>query len=378
MPCFDRTDETKALWSQFQTGRNLLMLAPRRIGKTVLLNHLRESAAAQGFRAIVLDVEGLRDEKAFFRECCAAIQEELSTGTKVMSAFAHRLSGLLRGQGDADGDWRQWLGRTDWPEFADQLFAHLDDHHEAPPWLILIDELPVFVNALQERGGAMAIREFLYWLRGMRQKHRRIRWLYTGSIGLDTVARRNQVEGALNDLEPFTLGPFDAATARAFLTDVARRRGCTLADGAADCILNRLGWLSPYYLERIAEDACGRVGADRTVDTGSANLAMDRLLELDKRLYWASWREHLDRNFTDPDRSRLYLVLETIAKADDGANVSLLLGVLNQRGEPIPELALRDLVDTLLADGYLVLSPDGRYRFMMHLLREWWLRYVVL
>jgi len=196
MPCFDRSDETKALWSQFQAGRNLLMLAPRRIGKTVLLNHLRESAAAQGFRAIVLDVEGVRDEKAFFRECCAAIQEELSTGTKVMSAFAH--------------------------------------------------------------------------------------------------------------------------------------------------------------------------------------LAMDRLLELDKRLYWASWREHLDRNFTDPDRARLYLVLETVAKVEDGANVNLLLGVLNQRGEPISELALRDLVDTLLADGYLVLGTDGRYRFMMHLLREWWLRYVVL
>ncbi|WP_295392854.1 hypothetical protein [uncultured Thiodictyon sp.] len=115
----------------------------------------------------------------------------------------------------------------DWPEFADQLFAHLDDHNEAPPWLILIDELPVFVAALQERGGAAAIREFLYWLRGMRQKHRRIRWLYTGSIGLDTIARRNQVEGALNDLDPFTLGPFDPETARDFIADVARRRGCT-------------------------------------------------------------------------------------------------------------------------------------------------------
>ncbi len=287
MPCFDRATETSALWDNFKAGRNLLMLAPRRIGKTMLLNHLRENASPQGFRAVVLDVEGLRDEKAFFRECCAAIQEELSTGTKVMAAFAHRLAGLLRGQGDADpeADWRQWLGRTDWPEFADQLFAHLDDHHDAPPWLILIDELPVFVSALHERGGAPAIREFLYWLRGMRQKHRRIRWLYTGSIGLDTIARRNQVEGALNDLEPFALGPFDQPTARAFLADLVRRRACTLEEAAADAILARLGWLSPYYLERIVEDACGRVDAERVIDAGRVRLAMDRLLDLDKRLY---------------------------------------------------------------------------------------------
>ena len=73
------------------------MLAPRRIGKTVLLNHLREMAAEQDYRAIILDVQGFRDEKDFFRQCCAAIQEELSTGASVMTAFTHRLTQFLRG-----------------------------------------------------------------------------------------------------------------------------------------------------------------------------------------------------------------------------------------------------------------------------------------
>ena len=91
MNCFGRDTESSSLWSQFKDHRNLLMLAPRRIGKTVLLNHLREGAAEQGFRAIILDVQGFREEKEFFRECCAVIQEELSTGTKVMTAFTDRL-----------------------------------------------------------------------------------------------------------------------------------------------------------------------------------------------------------------------------------------------------------------------------------------------
>jgi predicted AAA+ superfamily ATPase len=62
MTCFDRLTETATLWQQLAAGRNLLMLAPRRIGKTVLLNHLLETAPANGFRAILLDVEGLFDE----------------------------------------------------------------------------------------------------------------------------------------------------------------------------------------------------------------------------------------------------------------------------------------------------------------------------
>ena len=67
MPCFDRENETLELWRRFNRGQNLLMLAPRRIGKTVLLNHLCDMAAEEGYRAIVLDVQGFHEEKDFFR-----------------------------------------------------------------------------------------------------------------------------------------------------------------------------------------------------------------------------------------------------------------------------------------------------------------------
>lgn len=63
MTCFGRTTETAELWRLFKEGRNLLMLAPRRIGKTVQINHLRDTAAEHGFRAIVLEVAGFREEK---------------------------------------------------------------------------------------------------------------------------------------------------------------------------------------------------------------------------------------------------------------------------------------------------------------------------
>lgn len=379
MTCFDRTQETANLWRQFKEGRNLLMLAPRRIGKTVLLNRLRDTAAEQGFRAIVLDVEGFREEKDFFRQCCAAIQEELSTGAKVMTALGERLSRALRGSSEGGGDWRQWLLHTDWREFADHLLAHLDDHADELPWLILVDELPVFVQALQHRDGDRAIGEFLYWLRNMRQKYRRVRWLYAGSIGLDSVARRYGVEGALNDLEPFPLSPFDSPTARGFLADIARRRrGCTLDEDAADAILRRLGWLSPYYLEKIAEDACAQVGVNGTLDLGRATAAMNNMLDLSKRTYWSTWREHLDRNFPEPERGRLYALLEIVARDENGAGRDTLLSALNRGGEPVGEAVLRDLLDTLLADGYLDVDNNRRYRFRMNLLREWWLRYVVL
>jgi len=376
MPCFGREKETIELWRRFDGGENLLMLAPRRIGKTVMLNHLCDLAGDHGHRAIVLDVEGFHDEKDFFRQCCSAIQEELSTGTAVMTAFAGRLRQVLRGSTTEGADWRQLLMQTDWKEFADHLFTHLNDNNDEPPWLILVDELPVFVQALQEKGGANSIGEFLYWLRGVRQKYRNVRWLYAGSVGLDTVARRHNVEGALNDLHPFTLEPFSKDTAKEFLADIASRRNCAFEPDATDAIITRLGWLSPYYLERIAEDACMDAGASVPVDTLAVHSAMNRMLELSKRIYWANWREHLDRNFVEPERSRLHAILETVARQEDGADWNLILGSLNRGTQTITETELRNIVDTLLSDGYLTEGRNRRYQFRMNLLREWWLRYV--
>ena len=373
---FDRAQETAAAWRHIREGRNLLMLAPRRIGKTMLLNRLRETAADQQFRAVVLDLEGYREEKDFFRQLCAAIQEELSTGAKVMTAFMDRLKRSIIGGGESIGDWRQLLIKTDGREFADHLLAHLDENGEEFPWLVLVDELPIFIQELQRQDGD-AIRTFLYWLRNMRQKYKRVRWLYTGSIGLDSIARRHGVEGSLTDLELFPFAPFEPETARDFLDDIARRRDCSMTHAAKDLIIRRLGWLSPYYLEKVAEDACSQPG-DGALDESHAQVALERLLDLEKRTYWSIWREHLDRNFPEPDRGRLYALLETAARDENGVTVDILLAALNPGGEPVGKAVLRDLLDTLMTDGYLAINNDNRYCFRMNLLREWWMRYVVL
>lgn len=57
--------------------------------------------------------------------------------------FCQRLSRLLHGS-EGGGDWRQALLQTDWREFASHLLAHLNDRKNEPPWLVLVDELPIF------------------------------------------------------------------------------------------------------------------------------------------------------------------------------------------------------------------------------------------
>jgi AAA+ ATPase superfamily predicted ATPase len=378
MTCFGRDQESARLWRYFKNGKNVLMLAPRRIGKTVLLNRLKEESESHGYHAIVLDVEGYRDEKAFFRQMCAAIQEEIGVGQAVITGLTERLKRIVQGV-ESQGDWRNILLDIDWTVFADHLLAQLEAEKDGKSWLFLVDEIPIFTKALLEKSGPEKTHDFLYTLRNLRQKHPKVIWLYTGSIGMDTVARRSGLEGALVDMEIYPLEPFSPKTAADFLAHIAKKNQYTFTVEAIDIVLNRLGWLSPYYLEKVAEAACDKVVDNQQISVEAANLAADSLLELARRTYWSTWREHLDKNFPDPERTHLFTILAEIAHAPTTANIDLLLTALNRVGEPIGEKVLRGYLDTLEADGYL-LADDSRsqYHFRMNLLREWWLRYVVL
>lgn len=378
MTCFDRDKESEQLWTHFSKGRNILMLAPRRIGKTVLLNRLRQEGEAKGYRAIILDVQGFREEKAFFQQMCAVIQEELGVGASLLAAFTDKLRHVVKGADTTGGDWRQLLLSTDWREFASHLLAHLNNDKDGKPWLVLLDEIPIFALALLKTHGMDRVQDFLYTLRNFRQKYPNVRWLYTGSIGMDTIARRHSVEGALNDLVAYPLKPFDEDTAARFLANVAQENGRQMSPVAAQHIITRLGWLSPYYLEKIAHEACGQIASDKTIEQADADVAMNAMLDLDKRTYWSTWREHLDRNFSDPEQTHLFSMLAVIARSPDGfATHDTLLTVLN-RGEPVGITQLRTYLDTLEADGYLIEYDHAPncHRFRMGLLRDWWLRYV--
>ena len=347
MTCFARDADSERLWNHFAKNRNVLMLAPRRIGKTVLLNRLKEESESKGYRAIVLDVQGFREEKAFFQQMCAVIQEELGLGASVLAALTEKLRHIVKGSESATGDWRQLLLQTDWRDFANHLLRHMNTDKEGKPWLVLVDEIPIFALALLESHGIARVHDFLYALRNLRQAFPNLHWLYTGSIGMDTIARRNSVEGALNDLEPYALKPFSVKEANDFLTHVVTVNGRQLAPGATAQIIARVGWLSPYYLEKIAEEASNLTARGQTIDITHADKAIEAMLGLDKRTYWSTWREHIDRNFPEVEQNHLFTILATVARSPEGiVSRDKLLSEIN-KGEPVGEPQLR---------GYLILS----------------------
>jgi hypothetical protein len=139
--------------------------------------------------------------------------------------------------------------------------------------------------------------DFLYHLRGLRQRYTNVCWMFTGSVGPDTIARRATLSGALLGLTPFSIEPFTGPAARAFLDDFCKVgrafRPFDLTDESFSHLARELGWLAPYYLEQLANvlRPSGGPGVNgRSIATlADIDQAFETLLTPQCRIHFAAW-----------------------------------------------------------------------------------------
>jgi hypothetical protein len=374
-----RRDERQELRRILLSGVSLQMLAPRRIGKTWLMHCLEEDLKAEGWITAFVDVEGMQTEDEFLRALCHRIEAAGTISERALNHLSQRVRQLI--SGDWDGNVIRAIGRIDAKEFAEALVASLDA--QGKDTLILVDEIALFVMA-RLREDEPATLAFLYHLRKLRQAYPRVRWLFTGSIGLDVVARRAGLQGALIDLGIFPLAPFSDAAALSYLEELCGnatvRRPFALDTATFAYLAQQIGWLTPYYLKLVGD----RIRASGPIGSGGLSLALtsdienalDELLEPVYRAHFATWEEHLDKNFPEAESKVLYAILGVCCETSEGETSTTILARL--RDGNWPNLSPRDLKNMLTAlanAGYLHLIAD-RWCFQSGLLRRYWLRYL--
>ena len=379
---FNRHNERAELRFHADSGKSILMLAPRRIGKTWLIDRLGEDLRKESWIVIRCDVQDLSKETDFLRHLCLRIEEQGDLLDRTKGRVRQLIAQFLAN--DPGQGLKKTLGTTDWKSFADTLIRELNADDR--PTMILIDELALFVAAILKRS-APAAKEFLYGLRSLQQTYPKVRWLFTGSIGLDTVARRGDIAGALVNLHIFPLEPLSRDAAHAFVGHLSAtrqvRRPFSLDAATFNVFADMLGWLAPFYVEKLAHMIVptGPNGANRlpTATIADVEAAFDAILGRAYRTYFATWEEHLSKNFKPAEAAAMRRILDVCCRHPKGAQVETLLAQTPNPLSTANRRALREQLNTLVNDGYLTEIPEGSslpYVFRSGLLRRYWQRYV--
>ncbi|MGE7472415.1 AAA family ATPase [Bosea sp. NPDC003192] len=373
----NRQNERNLLKRKLESGLSIHMPAPRRIGKTWTINRLALDLRAAGWVVVEADVEGMRTPQKFAQDLCARIEGALQAKDRFGAHLTQRLNNLL------GGNWGHKpldaLGKVDPIEFVETLIAALDETTDRAA--ILIDEIAYFFLALAEEVPKEA-NTFAYRLRALQQRYRNVRWVLTGSIGLETIARRYGLEGAFVNFETFVLEPFTPDEARSYMRDPAVRQQFNhvfdASDADFDHVFAELGWLSPYYLKLIANEVRPSIaGTDSTPPTATRQdfeAALNKLLQPSRNSDFAVWREHLQKNLSKPDQALAKHLLGVLSKAADGETAETLLARATQFKAKTTPRQVKDLLNMLCMDN-LIGGTAGRYAFRSGLIRRYWQEY---
>lgn len=375
-----RESQRKEIFELLEAGHSINMLAPRRIGKTWLMKTVKQDLVERGWNAILIDVEGLQTEADFLRALCEEIESSVELKTRIWAQLSQRMKQVLGT--DDSGSLADAAQKVEPRTFLETLIESLS--LAGKNTVILIDEIALFVLAMAkvDVDGTQAL---LYHLRKLQQKFSTVRWFLTGSVGLDSVAKRHNLLGAFLDYTVYELEPFNRGEARSYaISDEVQSipsRRFTFSEDSFTYLVEQLGWLSPYYLRLIVQNvkiSTSDSGSRKNPEATPADIeaAISRLLQPQFRPYFSAWEEHLNKNFPPVDSKRLYDVLEALVKKPDGETNATIMSRVSINGQETSPRVLREDLLALAADGFI--DKDGdRWRFRSGLLRRYWMEYVV-
>ncbi|WP_437586230.1 ATP-binding protein [Sorangium sp. So ce1000] len=385
---WNREQEVWDLKELLGEGANILIAAPRRVGKTSLMRKLSEELEQGNYKCLFLDLQRSQSGEDAIVELGVATRPHQTLWDRAKELVrdkAERLESL--GTEEFKLTFREHL-KQNWQAKGERLFDALADADK--PVVIFMDELPILVNRLL-KGDDYDITperrkltdEFLSFLRAQTIKHRsKIRLVVAGSIGLEPVLRQAGLSATINTFTPFELRPWDDETAAGCLEALANNYSVALLDGAARRMVEKLGSCIPHHVQMFFNHVY-----NDTKRRGQQEVSLEDV----ERVYqhsMLSTRGHAELSHME-ERLKLVLGQKDLPLTLDLLTEAAVVGILTSGAamtfardsaaivEPVvsgdkPEDVLRRVMDVLKHDGYLVDNDAGAFVFASLLLRDWW------
>jgi len=380
--CYGRSSDVASIYKLLEAGHDISMPGPRRLGKTFVLDRMVDVASEKGWVAVKVEVAGCTDTRAFFRQLCSRIGTKRSGGKQAVAWFLQRLGQVVEPRSDTSGTWYQGLISLDHESYFERLIKAMNDDPKNR-WVLLVDELPIFLKALHDKGneGVIAARNFMNLSSRLRVDYPRVRWMITGSIGLEPLAHAGNYMGVLAKFKNYDLQPLNETQALEFVKDLAATgrlmSRSAITDIEAQTLVNAVGWRSAYYLDALAQKLSGDPSEDATQAAILIEDAVVRLLQSTESATFGVWEEHLRKHYQDPDRATAFTVLWALAPYPQGSGLDTLLAAVGQPDVTIPKLL--SVLTRLEVEGFVTITnrdsdhPSAAFRNL--LLRRWWSRY---
>lgn len=243
----DRVKETESLTDLVKNGNNVVLMSPRRMGKTGLLRHyFLQPSIVNDYNTFLIDIYATNDLQDLVTALGKSILSQLMPrGEKAIAKFVKTVSSLRPMMTlDVAGNpsWSIDLSRSSEPSYSlEQIFAYLDDSDK--PNIIAIDEFQQ-ISTYPEKNVEAVLRTLI-------QKCGNATWIFSGS------SRHLLSEMFLSSSRPFYASssvmnlqslPFEAYAS--FSSELFSRYGKNLDAEVPRLVYDRLEGVT-WFMQRV-------------------------------------------------------------------------------------------------------------------------------
>jgi uncharacterized protein len=377
---YQREREVEKIIRSLQNGNHIQITAPRRVGKTSILWFLLDNDVANR-HYIYVDTESISDAQTFYKRLLAEVlkNERISTSSKLRSGFAagaNRFFGKIKSvkvlsasiefnHQDMERDYQQ--------EFTDFLagYAQVEDTE----LVLLIDEFPQAIENLKKVSEAAAI-TFLQGKRALRLDpgiSKKVKFIYTGSIGLNHTVSRLNATAAINDLNSIEIGPLTDGEAIDLFTRLLESNNRKVGDAARKRLLEIIQWHIPFHIQLMVQEVVQITAENSEISAVIMEEAIENMLSLRNQNHFDHYYSRLKEQFKD---DAFKYVNELLKEAAVGNAVSRARAFDLSVKYHLQD-CFRKIIEILLYDGYIHHTDDlEEYRFTSPVVKRWWRKFI--
>ena len=264
---------------------------------------------------------------------------------------------------------------TNWKTLLEIAVADVLSLSEHGTVVFMWDEFPLMLYNVRQREGADRTIQLLDHLRHLRQMHgARLRFLFTGSIGLHLVLRKLRLEGNAN--APFNnvhtemvppLSPQDTYTLTAELCAALRHRPVDVAE-ICDVVAVKLGGFA-YHIQHCF-DLLDQL--DRPASAGDIESVVDALASNPSDpAHLAYTQQRIETYYAKEEASVALAILDVLA-AEDLVGLDDVVNLVRHAMPDVTAHQVREVLELLRQDQCVTRRLDGRFGFCWLLIKLNW------
>ncbi len=370
-----RESELASLWFAIESGSHILLVAPRRVGKTSIMFNLQDEPKER-YIVVYIDTESADSENEFWQKLFNALMEEEFVGklkkySKRFANFLERISiDKITTKGVEFGDGTV----VDYATAFENFIKELDSDRKL---IIMMDEFAQTVENIIKYEDEENAQKFLRTHRALRQNENlanKVTFVYAGSIGLESVVTKMNASKLINDLNSIKVKPLMREEAVLFTRALCDSTSIEMNDDIITILLDKIEWLIPFYIQLLIQqlDILSREEKKTQIDEMMIDGAIEQALS--QRQLFDHWRSKLKDGFKKKGYLFAKEILNIICEKDTMSSLKIRNKATKHE---LDEDYAREIIHSLEYDGYITKYEDGKtYRFNSPLLKLWWYKNV--